>query len=196
MIKCALLRQQRLGTTPRVGPPVLLKFAAGACVKSVASEVYAHPWSASSSESRALLSDAEPDSDCPKGPLVFGREPVHLKPRSRAGLAGPRGPHRPERSCPSVRFQPEAARRPNAAPARTAPTQAAAGDTATQGRPLPATPTIVDLRLSAALAPQAAPWAPPGRAAPWIQQLRVLLWVLTLHEDDALSQLERNEPPM
>lgn len=66
MIKCALLRQQRLGTNPRVDPPALLKFAAGARFKSVASEVYAHPWSASSSESRALLSDAEPDSDCPK----------------------------------------------------------------------------------------------------------------------------------
>ena len=45
-----------------------------------------------------ILSDAEPDSDCPKGPLVFGREPAHLKPRSRAGLAGPRGPHKPERT--------------------------------------------------------------------------------------------------
>ena len=121
--------------------------------------MYIHMWSASSSESMALLvlSDAESDSDCPKDPLVFGREPANLKPRSRAGLAGPRGPHRPERSCPSFRFQPEAARRPNAAPARTAPTQAAAGGTATQGRPLPVTLAIVDLRLSAALAAQAAP---------------------------------------
>ena len=74
MIKCALLRQQRLGTTPRVDPPALLKFAAGARFKSVASEIYVHPWSASSSESRALLGDAEPDSDCPKDASVFGRE--------------------------------------------------------------------------------------------------------------------------
>ena len=60
MIKCALLRQQRLGATPRVDPPALLMFAAGVRVKSVASEIRVHPWSASSSESRALLSDAEP----------------------------------------------------------------------------------------------------------------------------------------
>jgi len=64
-----------------------------------------------------ILSDAEPDSDCPKGPLVFGREPAHLKPRSRAGLAGPQHSR--------VRFQAPAPgrRRPlaNAAPARTAP---------------------------------------------------------------------------
>jgi hypothetical protein len=32
-----------------------------------------------SSESRALLKDAESDSDCPKDPLVcFGREPASL----------------------------------------------------------------------------------------------------------------------
>jgi hypothetical protein len=37
---------------------------------------------------------------------------------------------------------------------RPAPTQAEAGDTATQGRPSPITRTIVDLRLSAALAAQ------------------------------------------
>ena len=155
--------------------------------------MYAHPWSASSSESRALLSDAEPDSDCPKDPLVFGREPAHLKPRSRAGLAGPRSPHRPERSCPSVRFQPEAARRPNAAPARTAPTQAAAGDTATQGRPLPVTLTIVDLRLSAALAAQAPLRAPPG-GRPWIQ-LRVLLWVLTLRRRCSIIGFKKETNP-
>ena len=29
--------------------------------------------------------------------LVFGREPANLEPRSRAGPAGPRGPHRLER---------------------------------------------------------------------------------------------------
>ncbi len=40
---------------------------------------------------------------------------------------------------------------------RPAPTQAEAGDTATQGRPSPVTLTIVDLRLSTALAAQAAP---------------------------------------
>ena len=28
----------------------------------------------------------------------IGREPAHLKPRSRAGLAGPPGPHKPERT--------------------------------------------------------------------------------------------------
>ena len=28
----------------------------------------------------------------------IGREPAHLKPRSRAGLAGLRGPHKPERT--------------------------------------------------------------------------------------------------
>ena len=28
----------------------------------------------------------------------IGREPAHLKPRSRAGLAGRRGPHKPERT--------------------------------------------------------------------------------------------------
>ena len=49
------------------------------------------------SEFRAVLSDAEPDSDCPKDPLVFGREPANLKPRSRAGLTGPRGRHNPVR---------------------------------------------------------------------------------------------------
>ena len=85
--------------------------------------MYIHMWSASSSESMALLvlSDAESDSDCPKDPLVFGREPANLKPRSRAGLTGPRGPHKPVRSFASFRFQ--AARRPNAAPgpARTGP---------------------------------------------------------------------------
>ncbi len=40
---------------------------------------------------------------------------------------------------------------------RPAPTQPEAGDTATQGRPSPLPLTIVDLRLSAALAAQAAP---------------------------------------
>ncbi len=39
-----------------------------------------------------VLRDAASDSDCPKDPHVFGREPADLKPRSRAGLAGPRGP--------------------------------------------------------------------------------------------------------
>jgi hypothetical protein len=40
----------------------------------------------------ALLRDAASVSDCPKDPHVFSREPPNLKPRSRAGLTGPRGP--------------------------------------------------------------------------------------------------------
>ena len=57
MIKCALGLLQRLGTTPTVDLPALLKFessTAGARFKSVASGIYVHPWSASSSESRAV----------------------------------------------------------------------------------------------------------------------------------------------
>ena len=124
--------------------------------------MYIHMWSASSSESIALLSDAESDScfGLSEDPLVFDREPANLKTRSRAGLAGPRGPHKPVRSFPSFRFQ--AARRPAGPPAKCRaragtdqpdPTQAEASDAATQGRPL----TIVDLRTSALLAAQAAP---------------------------------------
>jgi hypothetical protein len=128
--------------------------------------MYIHMWSASSSESIALLSDAESDScfGLSEDPLVFDREPANLKTRSRAGLAGPRGPHKPVRSFPSFRFQ--AARRPAGPPAKCraragtdqpAPTQAEASDTATQGRPL----TIVDVKLrmsrAALLAAQAAP---------------------------------------
>ncbi len=72
MIKCALGSSVYEPPTPTVDPPALQKFAAGARFKSVASGIYVHPLSASSSESRALLvlSDAEPDSDCPKDPLV------------------------------------------------------------------------------------------------------------------------------
>jgi hypothetical protein len=40
MIKCALGSWQRLGTTPAVDPPALLKLAASAGFKSVASETY------------------------------------------------------------------------------------------------------------------------------------------------------------
>ena len=109
------------------------------------------------SESRAVLSDAEPDSDCPKDPLDFGREPANLKPRSRAGLTGPRGRYNPMRSFPSFRFQ--AAWRPNAAPARTGPPPHRLRLVTQElgARPLPTLLTIVDLRLSAALAAQAAP---------------------------------------
>ena len=80
--------------------------------------MYIHMWSASSSESIALLSDAESDScfGLSEDPLVFDREPANLKTRSRAGLAGPRGPHKPVRSFPSFRFQ--AARRPAGPPAK------------------------------------------------------------------------------
>ena len=115
--------------------------------------MYIHMWSASSSESIALLSDAESDScfGLSEDPLVFDREPANLKTRSRAGLAGPQHSR--------VRFQ-AARRRPlaNAAPARTAPPppQAEAADTATQGRPSPVTLTIVDLRLPDAPAAPAA----------------------------------------
>ena len=92
MIKCALLRQQRLGATPRVDPPVLLKFADGARFKSVASEIYVHPHVERFELGvHGLLSDAESDSDCPKDPLVFGRGPANLTPRTRAGLTGPLG---------------------------------------------------------------------------------------------------------
>ena len=119
MIKCSLgPRQQRLGTThPHCRSARTAKVLDSN--RWHLRSMYIHMWSASSSESMALLvlSDAESDSDCPKDPLVFGREPANLKPRSRAGLTGPRGPHKPVRSFPSFRFQ--AAWRPNAAPART-----------------------------------------------------------------------------
>ena len=40
------------------------------------------------SEFRAVLSDAEPDSDCPKDPLVFGREPKAPQPSRPYRSAG------------------------------------------------------------------------------------------------------------
>ncbi len=106
----------------------------------------------------ALLSDAEPDSDCPKDPPVFGREPANLKPRSRAGLTSPRGS---QTGAQFLFFLVSGGPAPKcrAGTDRPAPTQTEAGDTATQGRPLPGPVmlTIVDLRLSALLAAQAAP---------------------------------------
>ncbi len=103
------------------------------------------------------LSDAEPDSDCPQDPPVFGREPANLK--------APQ-PSRPYRSTgfaqtgaqfPFFLISGGPAAKCRAGTDRPAPTQAEAGDTATQGRPLPVMLTIVDLRLSALLAAQAAP---------------------------------------
>ena len=134
--------------------------------KSVASEIYVHPWGASSSESRALLTDAEPASDCRKDPLVFGREPANLKPRSRAGLTGPRGPHKPERGFPSVRFQ--AARRPNAAPARTGPPPLRMRLVTQQPRAEPVTLTMSSISFCLPS------WQPrPPLKAPWRPDLRV-----------------------
>ena len=129
--------------------------------------MYIHMWSASSSESMALLvlSDAESDSDCPKDPLVFGREPANLKPRSRAGLK-----YRSTGSAQtgaqfrffSISGGPAAKCRARAGTGRPAPAQAEAGDTATQGRPL----MIVDLRLSALLAAQGRPLGLPCQWGP------------------------------
>ena len=117
--------------------------------------MYIRMWSASSSESMAVLSNAESDSDCPKDPLVFGREPANLKPRSRAGLTGPTGSAQTGSRFPFFLLSggPAAKCRARAGTDRPAPTQGKASDAATQGRPL----MIVDLRLSALLAAQAAP---------------------------------------
>ena len=99
---------------------------------------------------------AESDSDCPKDPLVFGREPANPKPRIRAGLTRPRrGSAQTGAQFPFFLISggPAAKCRARAGTDRPAPTQGKASDAATQGRPL----MIVDLRLSALLAAQAAP---------------------------------------
>jgi hypothetical protein len=156
MLKCALGSSVYEPPTLTVDPPALLKLAAGARFKSVAPGIYVHPVERLELRVQGpILSDAEPDSDCPKGPLVLSR------PRART----PKAPQ-PSRPCRSTALTgsvpggpPAATGKCRAGTDRPAPPQAEAGDTATQGRPSPVTLTIVDLRRPAALAAQA-------RAAP------------------------------
>ena len=92
-------------------------------------------WSASSSESMAVLRNAGSDSDCRKGPLVFGREPADLKPRSRAGLTGPTGSAQTGAQFPVCLISggpgPAAKCRARAGTDRPAPTESEARNAAT-----------------------------------------------------------------
>ena len=157
MIKCSLgPRQQRLGTThPHCRSARTAKVLDSN--RWHLRSMYIHMWSASSSESRALLRDAGGGAR-----LGLSEGPSCFRPRARAPKAPQ--PSRPCRSTgsaqtgPQFRFfsisgGPAAKCRARAGTDRPAPAQAEAGDTATQGRPL----MIVDLRLSALLAAQAAP---------------------------------------